>query len=170
MTATASVLAPRVHDPYGLDLPGGAPSSPGSRPALHVLPGGSAGAGHDDGPTIDLGTLQVATPVPASIAGGAAMVEVYRRRRFLVALALTIAILAVTQAMGISLTGFGASPAADEAVPVVHVVRPGDTYPAIAAELGADDPQAFAIELQRSNGGAQLVIGQRLMIDRSQLG
>lgn len=99
------------------------------------------------------------------------MVEVYRRRRFAVALALTAVILLVVQLTGLSLTSFGPTPStADASTPVVHVVRPGDTYAGIAADLGVDDPDAFASELRLSNGGGELVIGDRLVMSQSSLG
>lgn len=93
------------------------------------------------------------------------MVEIYRRRRFALALALTAAILVVTQLLGIGLTSFGPAHQGDESAPLVHVVKPGDTYPAIAASLGADDPIAAAGEIRAANGSADLVIGQRLVLD-----
>ena len=94
------------------------------------------------------------------------MVEVYRRRRFAVALALTAILLLVSQLAGISLTSFGpTATTTDESTPIVHVVRPGDTYAGIAAELGADHPQSFAYELEQANGFAELTVGQRLVVD-----
>ena len=178
MTATATVLQPRPLDPYGLDLPdlAPAPSSPGQRPSLQLLPGGGAGA--DPGvPAAPVAPVAPTVDAPAPVRSPehghpqlGDMVEVYRRRRFLVALALTVVIVAVSQMFGVSLTSFGGAQATDESTPVVHVVRPGDTYPGIAAGLGADDPQSFATELQQANGGADLVVGQRLVIDLGRLG
>ena len=98
------------------------------------------------------------------------MVEVYRRRRFAVALVLTVLIIATTQLLGISLTSFGPAPQGDDSAPLVHVVRPGDTYAGIAATLGADDPVSFAADLRSANGQAELVVGQRLVVDLPDLG
>lgn len=98
------------------------------------------------------------------------MVEVYRRRRFAIALALTAVILLLTQLSGVSLTSFGPTPQIDDSAPLVHVVRPGDTYAGIAAELGADHPQSFASELRAANGGAELNTGERIVVDLPGLG
>lgn len=94
-------------------------------------------------------------------------VEIYRRRRFLALITLTIAILAITQLAGISLLSMGATaaPVANEAAPAVHVVLPGDSYGAIAAELGASNPATAAALIQAANGGGELVIGQRIVVD-----
>lgn len=171
MTATAIILEAdhqRASDPYGLDLPDLATAwpPPTVRPDLQVLPGGAAGAAA-------IGALDprvIGFDDRRRMADAERMVEIHRRRRFLVALVLTVVIVAVSQAFGISLTSFGPTPGSDESVPIVHVVRPGDTYPGIAATLGVDDPQAFTAELVRANGGAELVVGQRLVIDPVTLG
>lgn len=98
------------------------------------------------------------------------MVEIYRRRRFAIALAITAVLLVATQLLGVSLTSFGPTPQADDSAPLVHVVGPGDTYAGIAAELGADHPQSFASELRLANGDAELTIGQRIVVDLPGLG
>lgn len=122
-------------------------AAPGGNVQLVVLEGEGQGAG-------------------ASGAQFDPMVEVYRRRRFAIALALTAILLLVSQLAGISLTSFGpTSSTVDESTPVVHVVRPGDTYAGIAAELGADHPQSFASELEQANGFAELTVGQRLVVN-----
>lgn len=179
MTATATILESELlepdrrpaDDPYSLDLPDlapvapAAPSPPPGRPSLRVLPGGGV-----DRAAVAEGGAGAAGSAERRQAGGPdPMVEIHRRRRFLAALALTVIILALSQALGISLTSFGPTPGTaaggGEGVPIVHVVRPGDTYPGIAATLGVDDPQTGAVALVRANGGAELVVGQRLVID-----
>lgn len=153
MTATAFADDPILQRPTeSVDRTGAAAwlDPAAGRPRLQLI----EGAGHVDvpAPRID------------------PMVEVYRRRRFAVALALTVLIIAATQALGISLTSFGPAPQADDSAPLVHVVRPGDTYAGIAATLGADDPATFADELRSANGQAELVVGQRLVVDLPGLG
>ena len=126
-------------------------STPSTRPQLQVIEGAAQ------------------VDVPAARIDP--MVEVYRRRRFALALALTAVILVVTQLAGISLTSFGpTATTTDESTPLVHVVRPGDTYAGIAADLGAEHPQSFALELERANGFAELTVGQRLVVDLPGLG
>jgi len=127
---------------------------PTHRRRLAVLPGG---VGPGDSP------LTVSAVEPG--------VEIYRRRRFMAALALTAIVLLAAQLAGLSLTSFGpVSDGVEASTPVVHVVAPGDTYGAIAASLGADDPQAFALTLQAANADAELIAGQRLVVDRAALG
>lgn len=153
MTATAFAndpvldLHPVDSDPFALPLASDAAMDRWfGRPHLEVI----EGAGQVDVPAAEIDP----------------MVEVYRRRRFAVALALTAILLLVSQVAGISLTSFGpTSTTSDESTPVVHVVRPGDTYAGIAAELGADHPQSFAYELEEANGFAELTVGQRLVVD-----
>lgn len=114
----------------------------------------------------DLRVIEGAGQVDVPAAQIDPMVEVYRRRRFAVALALTAILLLVSQIAGVSLTSFGpTATTSDESAPVVHVVRPGDTYAGIAAELGADHPQSFAYELEQANGFAELMVGQRIVVD-----
>lgn len=124
----------------------------GRRPQLRVIDGGRAGA-------------------PATAARSAAEVEVYRRRRFIALVAFTLAVLIATQLVGISLFSLspGAAPASDSAIPAVHIVRPGDTYAAVAAEFGAANPVAVAPVLRAANGGSELEVGQRLVVDLSTL-
>ncbi|MEM7092550.1 MAG: LysM domain-containing protein [Actinomycetota bacterium] len=127
--------------------------------------------GADGRPVLQLieGGAVAAPAVPARRSGAVTldpMAETYRRRRFAVALALTAIILLATQLAGISLTSFGSTaPVVDETAPQVHVVRPGDTYAGIAAELGADRPVEFGAELRTANGGGELAVGQRLVVN-----
>lgn len=145
MTATAFIHDPLLDTEAALPDPPG-PPAPAALASVHEL------------------------PVPAA----RLHLEQYRRRRFFAVLALTIAVLAATQLMGVSLTAFdpladpAAVSAADEA-PLVHVVRPGDTYGAIAASLGATSPVAAADALRQANGRAELAVGQRLVVDRTLL-
>lgn len=100
-------------------------------------------------------------------------VEVLRRRRFFALVAATTVVLAIAWAMGISITSFGPATAdpvlAVEAAPAVHVVLPGDSYAAIAANLGAANPVAAAEELRQANGGAELAVGQRILVNTAAL-
>lgn len=134
-----------------------------------------------DGTIGDPGTLRNdgATATVHSIVTGAQVVpavdvELYRRRRFIVGLALSACLLIVAQFAGLSLTGFGDSSAAlvgaAESQPIVHVVLPGETYAGIAASLGADEPVAAAERLASANGNATLQTGERLVVDRTLLG
>jgi LysM repeat protein len=153
MTATAFANDPVLDLPNPFDAPLASEAAMDrwfDRPHLEVI----EGAVHVDVPAAQVDP----------------MVEVYRRRRFAIALALTAVVLLVSQLAGLSLTSFGpTSTATDESTPVVHVVRPGDTYAGIAAELGVDHPQSFASELQAANGFAELTVGQRLVVDLSGL-
>lgn len=93
--------------------------------------------------------------------------------------AVTALVLAVAWAAGISITSFsGTSAGAGDAVlqtqlqagvPAVHVVLPGDSYAAIAADLGAANAVAAGEQLRMANGGADLVIGQRIVVDAGAL-
>ncbi len=98
-------------------------------------------------------------------------VEVYRRRRFLALIAVTALVLAIAWAAGISVTSFDGAQAgvSSEAIPLVHVVLPGDSYGAIAADLGAANPIAAAEQLRLANGGGELIVGQRLVVDAAVL-
>ena len=118
-------------------------------------------------------SLQAVTPVggarPAQAAQPNPSVELYRRRRFLVLVIVTGLVLAIAWASGISLFSLAASGSAadpvDAVLPAVHVVLPGDSYAAIAAGLGAVDPIDAGEQLRADNGGSELVVGQRLVID-----
>jgi hypothetical protein len=44
------------------------------------------------------------------------------------------------------------------------VVLPGDSYAAIAADLGAVNPVAAGEQLRVANGGSELVVGQRVVV------
>lgn len=120
------------------------PPGPGSprRPTLRVLEGGRA---------------------PERLARQA----VYRRRRLaalVVAVVLTAAVLVLANAVLARTAGDGTPDSvAGTSSPAVHVVQPGDTLWSIAREL---DPQAdvrlTVDRLVDLNGGAPLVVGQRL--------
>jgi len=84
--------------------------------------------------------------------------------------------LGIAWAAGISLTSFSAAPAGvgsqglvETDAPVVHVVLPGDSYAAIAADLGATNAAGAGEQLRIANGGAELVVGQRLVVDAALL-
>jgi len=140
------------------------------RPQLTVLEGGRADGGHNNDRGGAPARAVASRLVPRVSRGESEMVEIYRRRRFFAALAITLAVVALALASGLSLTSFGATPASTDPVPHVHVVSVGDTYPSIATELGADDPNAFAEALRSANGGAQLAPGQRLVVNLASLG
>ena len=154
MTATAFIRQPHEHD-----LADATPVR--GRPQLRVV--------SDPVPAAQGDAAAALAPV-ISIDRHLTAVEVYRRRRFVAALAITIVVVVTSQLLGISMLSFGpfagtsdpavVQPAADDAIPAVHIVRPGDTYGAIAAELGADHPATFADRLRRANGGARAI--QRL--------
>jgi len=147
MTATAFAHDPLLDQDFDNELLT-------ARPQLHVIDG----AGQPD-------------PAPLPALALDPTVEVYRRRRFAALLALTLVVLVACQALGLSLTSFGPSAGAvDDTTPQVHVIRPGDTYAGIAAELGAAHPQSFADDLRAANGGAELVVGQRLVFNAAGLG
>lgn len=99
-------------------------------------------------------------------------VEVYRRRRFVALLVATVLILAVAWSTGMPMADFGGAPvpAVDPGQPTVHVVAPGDSYGAIASSLGAADPVGVADQLRAANGGGELMVGQRLVIDVAAIG
>ena len=160
MTATAL-----INDPV-LDPPPGSPDSPVSPLVLVGGPGDSGDSG-DRGP----GAAPHGELAPVIRLERRHVVEVYRRRRFVAALIATVLIVAATQLAGISMLSFGSltDPATvasvdAEVAPVVHVVRPGDTYAAIAASFDVAQPAAFADELRAANGGAELAVGQRLLV------
>ena len=136
-SATALQLAPRRQ-------PTTVPPGPGSpaRPALRVLEGGRA---------------------PARMARRAT----YRRRR-LVALALVLLLagtLVVLANAVVARTAGGGTPAsvAGTSSPAVHVVQPGDTLWSIARTIDPEGDVRLTVDrLVDRNGGAPLVVGQRL--------
>lgn len=144
MTATALALDP------ALDFFDDVDARTPRRPQLRLIQGG----GHS----------QIA---PARRTEPAVSIELYRRRRFLALLAATLVVLAVAWAMGLSLVSFGDTTAATTAdvMPAVHVVMPGDSYAAIASGLGATDPVSAGELLRAANGGSELVVGQRVVVD-----
>lgn len=93
---------------------------------------------------------------------------VYRRRRLAAAL-LTVVVAAVLLLAGAALAGTagGGHPTSVAGTPshAVHVVQPGDTLWSIAGEVrpGAD-VRLVVDQLVDLNGGAQLVVGQRLRL------
>jgi len=124
-----------------------------ARPQLRLIEGGGYGA-----------VVAAAQPV-------APTVELYRRRRFLALVAVSALVLALAWAAGISVLSFGGTTAATATsdAPAVHVVLPGDTYGAIAADLGVANPAQAAEQLRAANGGADLVVGQRLVVNLASL-
>ena len=142
MTATALAL-----DPV-LDIFDDVDSIAPARPQLRLIEGDGFG--------------QLIAPAPEQLA----LVEVQRRRRFLALLAVTALVLAIAWAAGVSVTSFGAAaaPVPTDAVPSVYVVHPGDSYGAIASEIGAANPIAGAEVLRAANGGGELMVGERLVV------
>jgi hypothetical protein len=149
MTATAFAFDPALD--YFDDSDSVAPR----RPQLRLIEGEGYGR--------ILPTTQPVTPTSS--------VEIYRRRRFLVLLAATALVLSIAWAAGLSITSFASAPAgiAGESVPLVHVVLPGDSYGAIAADLGAVNPVAAGEQLRVANGGSELVVGQRVVVQAAVL-
>lgn len=146
MTATAIAFDPVPFDPFldeaDLEYP---------RPHLRIIEG--------EGRATDAAALAPPQSTPASV-------EIYRRRRFFALLAVTALVLVAAFTAGIPVTGFATTaPNAHPDQPRVHVVVPGDSYGAIAAELGAADPVVAAAALRAANGGGELVVGQRLVVD-----
>ncbi len=120
------------------------PPGPGTprRPALRVLEGGRA-------------------------PGRLAQRTVYRRRRLValaVVLLLTAAVLVLANAVLARTAGGGTpAPVAGTSSPSVHVVQPGDTLWSIARELQPGGDVRLTVDrLAELNGGAPLVVGQRL--------
>lgn len=147
MTATAFALEPALDRFDDVD------SFTPNRPQLRVITGGRK----------PLDPNQV-----AAVAAQQASVEVIRRRRFVALMVVTTVIVAIAWLSGVSVTSFGGTAATDaasiDATPAVHMVLPGDSYAAIAASLGADNPVEAGQALQAANGGAELVVGQRLVV------
>lgn len=138
MSSAAALRLPPRHQPTTV------PPGPGSprRPALRVLEGGRA---------------------PGRLAQRA----VYRRRRLAVlavVLLLTAAVLVLANAVLARTAGDGTpAPVAGTSASTVHVVQPGDTLWSIARELEpAGDVRLTVDRLVELNGGAPLVVGQRL--------
>ena len=156
MTATAFAFDPaldRFDDSDGTGFDGSIPR----RPELRLI----QGEGY--------GRILPAAESSAPFFGPS--VEVYRRRRFLALLAVTVMIVGIALAAGVSLTSFSTAPAAaaSDTTPPVHVVLPGDSYAAIAADLGAVNPVAAGEQLRIANGDSELTVGQRLVVDSSLL-
>ncbi len=159
MTATA--FAPSMPQPD--------PLLPAPAPRLRVVTAESLRDGNRGTVGGELATV-VEHPSAVRAAATHADRELFRRRRFFAALAITIAVLAIVWQTGLSLTSFPAAataPADSLQTPAVHTVVPGDTYGAIASALGVDSPASFAEQLRVANGGGDLVVGQRLVIDLS---
>ena len=146
MTATAFAFDP------ALDLFDDVDTIAPRRPQLRLIEG--EGYGH----------LLATTEPPASV-------EVYRRRRFLALVATTVLVLGIAWAAGISVVSFAAPTVgvAVDGAPAVHVVLPGDSYAAIAADLGVVNPVVAAEQLRAANGGSELIVGQRLVVDLATL-
>lgn len=156
MTATALAYPPAFDTTLDLfDDGDGIDGFPHARPQLRLIQGGA----HD----------RILSVPPL---GPSASVEVYRRRRFLALVAITAMVLAIAWAAGVSVTSFSGESSGATAqvssqtdIPVVHVVLPGDSYAAIASNLGAGNAVAGGEQLRIANGGAELVVGQRLVVD-----
>ena len=146
MTATAFAFDP------ALDLFDDVDTIAPRRPQLRLIEG--EGYGH----------ILAPTEPPASV-------EVYRRRRFLALVATTVLVLGIAWAAGISVVSFAAPTVgvAVDGAPAVHVVLPGDSYAAIAADLGVVNPVVAAEQLRAANGGSELIVGQRLVVDLATL-
>lgn len=156
MTATALAFDPAFDTALdSFDDGDGFDGFPGRRPQLRLIEGG----GYDR-------ILPAVAPLapPASV-------EIYRRRRFLALVAVTALVLGIAWAAGISVTSFSGTQAAvaNDAAPMVHVVLPGDSYGAIAADLGAANPVAAGEQLRIANGGGELIVGQRLVVGAAML-
>jgi len=97
--------------------------------------------------------------------------EVIRRRRFFSLLAVSTLVFAIAWAGGVSVVSFGSATAASATgeAPAVHVVLPGDSYAAIAAGMGAANPIEAGEALRVANAGADLVVGQRILVDPARL-
>ncbi len=137
-SAAALQLAPRRQPTT--PPPGTGPS----RPALRVLEGGRA-------------------------PGRVRQQAVYRRRRVVAAAALvlvTVVTLLLANAVVARSAGGGTPvPAAGTSSSAVHVVQPGDTLWSVAAELAPGrDVRITGDQLRELNGGAPLVVGQRLLL------
>lgn len=139
MSSAAALQIPRLRP---TTVPPG-PRSP-QRPHLRVLEGGRA---------------------PARRAQAA----VYRRRRIVVGLALAtvVAVVILLANAAVARTAGGGDPSsvAGTSQPAVHVVQPGDTLWSIARELEPEGDVRLVVDrLADLNGGAPLVVGQRLAL------
>ncbi len=137
-SAAALQLAPRRQPTT--PPPGAGPS----RPALRVLEGGRA-------------------------PGRVRQQAVYRRRRIVAAAVLvlvTVVTLLLANAVVARSAGGGTPvPAAGTSSSAVHVVQPGDTLWSVAADLAPGrDVRITVDQLRELNGGAPLVVGQRLLL------
>jgi len=130
------------------------------RPDLRLIQGGGNGGNGGMG------------AAPTRSLEPAVSIEVYRRRRFVAVAAATLVVFAIAWSLGLSALslGTGATSAAAESMPAVHVVLPGDSYAAIASDLGVANPVAAAEQLRAANGGSELVVGQRLVVDLAAFG
>ncbi len=100
---------------------------------------------------------------------------IIRRRQFVACVVLTIAVLLGAHLGGLSITSFPSVGSLDAgvtqaALPTVHVVAVGDSYGSIAAGLQQQAPLLTAEALRDLNGGAQLIPGQRLVLDLTSFG
>lgn len=99
------------------------------------------------------------------------------RRRRLVALVATIAVVLLALALAVQIVGWVAdvegspSPEPLDTTPAglvagqEYVVQPGDTLWSIAAEIAPDrDPRAVVDALREANGGPDLEVGDRLTL------
>ena len=98
------------------------------------------------------------------------------RRRRLVALLLTLALIGAIATAGRALVGAASSlePSSPQPVEVpflspgvgeTYVVKPGDTLWSIASAIAPDsDPRPVVDALRAANGGPDIQVGQRLMI------
>lgn len=154
MTATALAFDP-AFDAALFDDGDGFDGFPPQRPQLRLIEGGG------------YGRILPAVEPPAP----SATVEMYRRRRFLALVAITALVLGIAWAAGISVTSFSGAQTgeASDAAPMVHVILPGDSYGAIAADLGAANPVVAGEQLRIANGGGELIVGQRLVVDAALL-
>jgi len=152
MTATAFAFEPAL-DLFD-DGDGPTHGQP-RRPQLRIIQGGGLGQ-----------------PAPAPLAVLEPTAEIYRRRRFLALLTVAVMVIGLAWMSGVSVATFGEGQAASsqtDVVPAVHVVLPGESYAAIAAELGAANPVAAGQQMKFENGGSELVVGQRLVVNAAVL-
>lgn len=126
----------------------------GSSPALRLQPAPPLGG---PGPTLRV------------LEGGRSAGARHRRRRLVLALALSAVVLAGALVTGRLVTGHATPTSADApgaagvAAPTTYVVRPGDTLWSIAAATEPDLDVRIAVDrLVARNGRAPIVVGQEL--------